>query len=77
MITTRLIKLAIIIVAIPVFIFVPYLVGISLYPQSKYNMPFPAVYVAGLANCIFGAGILVALFRLGKLIYEWVMADNY
>ena len=75
--TTKLIKLAIIIVAIPVFIFVPYLVGISLYPQSEYNMPFPVAYMAGLANCMLGAGILVALFRLGKLVYEWIVTDNY
>ena len=73
----KLIKVLILLGGIVGFIYTPYLVGISLYPQSKYNMPFPAVYVAGLANCIFGAGILVALFRLGKLVYEWVMTDNY
>jgi uncharacterized membrane protein len=73
----KLIKVLILLGGIVGFIYIPYLVGISLYPQSEYNMPFPAVYVAGLANCIFGAGILVALFGLGKLIYEWVMADNY
>jgi hypothetical protein len=71
----KLIKLATVIIAIPILIYVPYYVGTSLFPGLENDVPFFMVYVMGAGHCVVAVGVLICSFRLVKLVYKWVMTD--